>query len=341
MKREIVRKLIEAQPHIRPKHRTPVTRRELFGAGYLAVGGMVLMPQFERLFGNKALADGVVECSGGGQGSLNFSATICVDLGGGATLPFNFPPLNSAGTFLNAGSYHTIGMPASLDPNTVLLDSTFGIPMNPQSRILQGMKAILGIDNTNSAADQAGKAMAERVNGYITCVSNNDDTQNNEHNLLMGLAKLGYQRLIHAIGDSDNANGSGGRSASVADWFDATKIPVTIRRKEDAINIVLPPILKDYLPNTSYAQVTDMITRWSLADQAYFMSRSESEQTEIVKRLADKKCSYIDSSALVSKYTPAEVDIDRDPSEEFRNIWAAEKGTGSIVKLLADNIAVG
>jgi len=336
----LIRKITDSQPNIKFRHGTPVSRRELFGAGYLAVGGMILMPQLDRLFGDKANAD-AAKCLAGAGSNLNFSATICVDLGGGATLPFNFPPLNAQGTPLASGSYLSIGMSPELDPNTVPLDTTFGIPMNPSSRILQGMKTVLGIDNTGSAADLAGKAMALRVNGYITCVSNNDDSQNNEHNPLMGLAKLGYQRLIHALGDSDNANGSGGRSAPVADWFDATKIPITITRKEDAINIVLPPVLKDYLPDSSYSKITSMIQRWSLADQSYFMSRTSAQQTEIVKRLADKECSYVESGTLVSKYSPAEVDIDQDPNVDFRNLWTNDKGSGSIVKLLADNIAVG
>ena len=104
---------------------------------------------------------------------------------------------------------------------------------------------------------------------------------------------------------------------------------------------MLPPVLKDYLPSTSYSKVTEMIKRWSTAQQSYFLSQSEAQQIETIKRLADKECAYQESGALVSKYGPTAVDIDLDPIVDFRTIWTADKGTGSIVKLLADNIAVG
>ena len=217
MKRDIIRKITESQPHIKSIHGTPINRRELFGAGYLAVGGLVLLPRVGSLFGERAYA--AEACAAGGESTRNMSAVLQLDLGGGATLPFNFPPLSATGEPLNSGSYTTLGMTALTDPRAVTLDTTFGIPMNPNSRMLQGMRQELGFNDPAQAATAA--AMAARVNGYITCVSNSDDTQNNEHNLLMGLPKLGYNRLIASLGDTDNANGSGGRSAPVADWFDA------------------------------------------------------------------------------------------------------------------------
>lgn len=340
MQRNIIRKLVDSHRHITYRHGEPLTRRDLIGAGYIATGGMVLLPHVSKLFGDRAYA--AEECTvTGSTGGANQSAVILVDLGGGATLPFNFPPMGVNGLPLPSGSYRSVGIAATDDPNNVPLDTTFGVPMNPNSRILQGMKNTLGIDPANGAINQQAEEFAARVNGYITCVSNGDDTQNNEHNLLMGLAKIGYQRLIHATGDSDNANGSGGRSAPVADWFDATKIPVTIRNAQDAVNIVLPPVLKDYLPDRSYKAVTSIIQNWSLADQAYFLSKSEPEQVDIVKRLADKKCAYEESGTLVSRYTPAQVDIAQDENADFRNLWTNDQGNGSIIKLLADDIAVG
>jgi hypothetical protein len=269
------------------------------------------------------------------------SAVLVLDLGGGATLPFSFPPRNAGGDFLPAGSYESVGIARARDPNAVALDETFGIPMNPSSRLLQGMKEALGLTSTDPNQAVAAAAMAARVNGYITCVANADDTQNNEHSLLMGLPKLGYNKLIAGLGNRENPNGSGGNSAPVADWFDPANTPVTVRRREDALNIVLPPVLKDYLPSDSYDNVTSLIKSWSTADQAYFLSQSPQQQADVVKQLADKVCVYENSGVLISRYSPNQIDFDMDPNQDFRNLWNNDKGTGAIVKLLADDIASG
>jgi hypothetical protein len=262
-----------------------------------------------------------------------------VDLGGGATLPFSFLPKDANGLWLAPNSYRSIGIVGADDPNNLDPDTTFGIPMYRHSQMLLGMKEALGMDPTLAAVNEEAEEFAARVNGYITCVANGDDTQNNEHNLHMGLARIGYQRFIHALGDRDNANGSGGRSAPVADWLDSTLIPITIRNIQDAVDIVWPPVLKDYLPQTAYKKVTQLIQTWSLADQAYFESRSEPQQIEIVKRLADQKCAFESSNSLVSRYNREQVDLSQDAIEAFSTLWANNEGAGSMIKLVADDIA--
>ena len=243
--KDFVRMLMAAQPHIKSKHGVPITRRQLLGQGLLGFSGTLLLSAGGAVHGRRLLAQEQTTES-------ERTGVVNVDLGGGATLPFNFPPISQNGEPLSAGELHSCGIPAETtgDPTQGALDYSLGVGMNPASHMLAGIKQVASAD-----------ALA-KVNGYITCVANRDDSQANEHNPLHTLAHAGYVgKVVGGVGQDESAGG--GKSTVAKDFFDPSRAPVVIRSVNDAIATVLPRTLSEYFDRDAFQAIFRMSQRRS------------------------------------------------------------------------------
>ena len=213
---------IEEQCH-RLGHGLPVTRRDFLGRGLISGMGMVLAPTMSTLLAKQAHAECDLTTLLAGAGKIPF---ISIDQGGGANIAGSNVMVGSLGqeNFLSPQGYAKLGLPEALIPDTVGIDRTFGIAMHPNSAMLRGM-----LDKT-SAATQAG------TNGVVIPARSDNDTGNNPHNPVYGIAQAGANGQFAAAVGSRNTD-SGGRSDVPGYMLDPALRPVKVSNSNEAVSL--------------------------------------------------------------------------------------------------------
>lgn len=311
---QLVKLLQAAQPEkkLHSDHRV-INRRDLLVQGLLGFSGAMLLPAFGGFRSSRLRADGTR------------AGVICIDLAGGGTLPFNFPPIQASGEPLSFGGLHTVGIPRESlgDPANGALDYSLGVGMNPASHMLAGIKQF------------ASAEALSKVNGYLSCLANRDDSRENEHNPLHTLAHAGYAgSVVPGVGSNESA--SGGNSAPATEFFNPTSSPVVIRNVNDAIGTVLPRTLSKYFDRETFQEIFRATQRWSVQDQAALHLASADEQLAKVSKILDKK-PYEQALAQVSKFKADDVDLTKVP--DLSSLWMGDEGAGSLVKMVSDGMA--
>lgn len=197
-------------------HGRPVTRRDFLAQGLATGLGAVTAPGLFGLFANPreaaaALSPDIeaLKTTCGirslGAGKIPF---ICFDLAGGANIAGSnvlaggpdgqLDPLTVAG-------YSKLGLPGDMTPDSIdagtglnHIDTRFGLAFHTRSAMLQGI------------AEKAGNRAAE-INGAIIPARSDNDTGNNPHNPVYGIARAGADgSLLTLIGS--RSTDSGGNS---------------------------------------------------------------------------------------------------------------------------------
>lgn len=199
------------EPLLHQNHRRPVTRRELLGAGLASAPAMVVGPAWLAAAlkpGNAralTLVNGLIqEC--GLQHSASKLPVICFDLAGGANLVGSEVIVGQKGgqaNFLTTAGYGKMGVPGNMVPSAAgFTDSTFGLLWHSDGAILRGMKT-----KATSPATAAG------TNGAVICAMSQNDTGQNPHNPMYGIAATGAKgSLLNLVGNQSSV--SGGNSAA-------------------------------------------------------------------------------------------------------------------------------
>ena len=132
------------------------------------------------------LADSATICNiQQGAGKIPF---ICFDLAGGANIAGSNVLVGKEGgqlDFLSTQGYSKQGLPGDMLPNnatTNFINTEFGLAFHSDSAFLRGM-----LEKT-SATTRAG------VNGAVIAARSENDTGNNPHNPMYGIAKAGVAR---------------------------------------------------------------------------------------------------------------------------------------------------
>lgn len=245
-------------PLYHENHKRPVTRREFLGQGFLAGGAFVTAPPLlSLLMSKKAHAlvtdptntDPSIGCGlGGGAGKIPF---ICVDLGGGANMAGSNVLVggpNGQEDFLSTAGYNKLGLPGDRIPSVAdtlnglgdHVSRDLGLAFHTDSAFLRG------IMSKTSATTRS------RVNGAVIPNRSDNDTQNNPHNPMYGIAKYGASgELLDLIGTANSD--SGGRSMAPATLIDLSKRPTKVDRPSDATGLVDTGDLGTMMPNPAEA----------------------------------------------------------------------------------------
>jgi len=336
-------------------HKRPVTRRDFLAQGFITGSATVVAPSIlgAMLGSRKAhaalgpdlrfLADPANDICNiqQGAGKIPF---ICFDLAGGANIVGSNVLVGKEGgqlDFLSTQGYSKQGLPGDMLPNSATTDfinEEFGLMFHSDSAFLRGM-----LEKTSPTTRAA-------VNGAIIAARSENDTGNNPHNPMYGIARAGSRGELLTLIGSQNSD-SGGNSMAPAMLMDPANRPTKIDRASDASGLVDTGALGTLftLPNGA----PDTASTVAVMEQ---MARiSEQKLLKVDPAIADGarletqvKCGYVKTADTVDRFgNPAAINPALDPDitgaggvfgANFGNDGEFQK-TASVMKLVVEGYA--
>jgi hypothetical protein len=231
------------EPILHDNHPLPVTRRDFVAAGFLSGPAMVIGPAWlgallKASGANAALSPDIQALLTASQcnvptasGSLPF---ICFDLAGGANLVGSEVLVGVQGgqrNFLSTAGYGKLGVPGNMVPSSSAnIDASLGLLWHADGAIKRGI-----LSKATTAATAAG------TNGAVLCAMSQNDTQNNPHNPMYGIATAGAQGLLLTLIGTESSV-SGGNSQAPMALINPALQPTTISQPSDSTSLVpMPP----------------------------------------------------------------------------------------------------
>ncbi|HEX4647717.1 MAG TPA: hypothetical protein VH111_02735 [Steroidobacteraceae bacterium] len=229
------------EPLLHQDHPLPVTRRDFVAAGFLSGPAVVIGPAWLGSLLRASRAEAGVPVSpdiqallGSGQCNVPTAAGglpfICFDLAGGANLVGSEALVGVQGgqtNFLSTAGYGKLGVPGNMVPtSSTNIDASLGLLWHADGAIKRGI-----LSKATTPATAAG------TNGAVICAMSQNDTQNNPHNPMYGIAMAGAQGLLLTlIGTESTA--SGGNSQAPMALINPSLQPTTIAQPSDATALV-------------------------------------------------------------------------------------------------------
>jgi len=237
------------EPLLYDNHPRPVTRRQMLGAGLLSGSALVIGPAWlgAVLKANRAGATvsqdiqallAAAQCNVPSAGAgVPF---IVFDLAGGANLVGSEVivgqqtnqngPINTQTNFLSTAGYELLGVPGNMVPSsTANIDPSLGLLWQADGAIKRGIMSI------------AAATTAAGTSGAVLCAMSQNDTQDNPHNPMYGIAMAGAMgQLMTLCGTQSSV--SGGNSMAPTALINPALQPTTIDQPSDATALVpIPP----------------------------------------------------------------------------------------------------
>jgi len=312
------------EPLRHPDHKAPVTRRDFIAQGFMTGPAVIVAPTLLAavLNPNKAHAlsadldakrAGVCNIQAG-AGKIPF---ICFDLAGGANIAGSNVLVGQQGgqlDVLSTAGYSKLGLPGNMIPNAStpgsFINTEFGLAFHSDSAFLRGMLM------TTSVTTRA------MVNGAVIPARSENDTGNNPHNPMYGIARAGARgQLLGLIGSQ--SSDSGGNSMAPASLMDPSNRPTKVDRPSDATGLVDTGELGTLFPNAAdTVSVMESIERLSNAKLGVINTKTSNDTG--LKTQAD--CAYVKSAYLAEQFSSPSV---LDPTKDA-NITAIFQPVGGI-----------
>lgn len=270
----------------RSGHGRPVTRREFLGHGLIAGTSTIFLPSLATVLSREAKAACEIGVDDGliGAGKIPF---IAIDQGGGANIAGSNVMVGGAQgqeAFLPIDAYETLGLPSAISPQNVGVDRQFGIAMHPNSAMLRGM-----LDKT-SAGTRAN------VNGVVIPARSENDTSNNPHNPIYGIARAGSNGEFVVSTGTRNSD-TGGRSTAPEYMISPELSPTRVSNRNEAIG--LSGGEADGFPSGRVAAATAILNQLKLG------VINEAQATEeLIQCGYDKSVATFNSPILASDLDP-------------------------------------
>ena len=297
-------------PQLHGDHPRPVTRRQFVAQGFMTgaaytVGGGVL-----SLFSNprEALAalstdlDNLLldpcRIATDGAGKIPF---ICFDLAGGANIAGSNVLVGQGGgqsDFLATSGYRKMGLPGDMvpglnDPITGQPYANFdlGLGFHLDSAFRRGIMASL------TAGREAN------INGAIIPARSDNDTGNNPHNPMYGIAQAGADGSILTLAGSENTD-SGGNSMLPAALYDPELRPTKVDRPSDVVNLVNTGDLVGILSKDDATAVMETIYR--LSDRKMDNVNTQISRDAVIKEMV--RCGYLKAADIADRFGGLPID---------------------------------
>jgi len=301
-------------PLLFPDHPRPVTRRDFLRQGLLSGMGVTLGGSLFSLFTNPRMARAALSsdmtdlataigCSLGGTGA-NPIPFICFDLAGGANIAGSNVLVGrdtQLDTLTTAG-YSKLGLPGDMIPGGVettpntsgtsngdFTDSTLGLMFHSDSMFLRGILEKL--------TDVTARA---QINGAVIPARSDNDTGNNPHNPMYGIARAGGDGSVVTLIGSQNSD-SGGNSMAPAMMINPEVRPTKVDRATDVTGMVdtgdLTAVLSDPRDVTAVMESVARISRRKMDKVTAF---TDITADDVVKDLVN--CGYLKAADLADRF---------------------------------------
>lgn len=328
-------------------HKKPVTRRDFLAQGFTTGAATVVVPaamsmmtprRASALTGSLETVDKPACGITGGRGKIPF---ICFDLAGGANIAGSNVLVGQQGgqlDFLSTQGYSKLGLPGNMLPNnatTNFINTEFGLAFHADSAFLRGM-----LEKTSPTT----RAM---VNGAVIAARSENDTGNNPHNPMYGIAKAGplgagaKGELLTLIGSQNSE--SGGNSMAPAMLIDPANRPTKIDRVSDVTGLVDTGEVANILSVSDTVQTLETMYKVSGRKLAHVDTGLGVDDADTKKRF---QCAYLKTADTVETFSnPASLNPSLDP--RIQNLFGGAnfggdgefQKTASVMKLVIDGNA--
>ena len=311
-----LRKLGLNEPIRHDSHKRPVTRRDFIAQGFMTGAATVMTGGILSLFANPraayaALSPDLEALKAGcgittlGAGKIPF---IAFDLAGGANMVGSNVLIGQQGgqlDFLSTAGYAKQGLPGDMTPpspnaNRVtndFIESALGLNFHSDSAFVRGI------------LERVAVTTAANTNGAVIAARSENDTGNNPHNPMYGIARTGANgSLLTLIGS--RASDSGGNSMAPLAMVDAALRPTKVDRASDVTGLVDTGELVGLLSLNDTVAVMESIARISYGK----MQQVDTKVTRdaVIKDMV--RCGYIKSADTVDRFgNPSALNPDLDP----------------------------
>ena len=306
-------------PQYHADHPRPVTRRQFVSQGFMTGAAYTTGAGVMSLFANprEAMAlspdlDAMVNtCQVGGAGA-NKIPFICFDLAGGANIAGSNVLVGKEGgqtDFLSTSGYEKMGLPGDMIPGLIDPDSQrpyenfdLGLGFHLDSAFRRG---ILG-----SLKDSGNEQF---INGAVIPARSDNDTGNNPHNPMYGIARAGLGGIgangeILTLAGSENTE-SGGNSMLPQALYDPELRPTKVDRPADVVNLIDTGDLVGILSKDDATAVMESIYR--LTDKKLDQVNTGITRDAVVKEMV--RCGYLKSADIAERFGDLIIDPSKDP----------------------------
>ena len=295
------------EPILHPDHSRPVTRRDFLSTGLVSGAATVVVPAaLAALAARGARANVLTDLNGIGAGSCGITPGsgkipfICFDLSGGANIAGSNVLVGGPGGQLDpltTAGYSKLGLPGNMIPSLpTFTDTTFGLAFHSDSAFLRGMKM------------RAQASTAARANGTIIAARSENDTGNNPHNPMYGIARTGAKgELLTLIGSV--SSDSGGNSVAPMAMINPQLRPTKVDRASDVTGLVDTGELGTLFPDVNDA-VAVMESMAVLTHRKHAAVNTRMADDAALKQF--NKCGYIKSAYLAERFANVPLDPSLD-----------------------------
>jgi len=307
------------EPQYHANHPRPVTRRQFVAQGFMTGAAYTTGAGIFSLFSDPREAMAALsgdlsplllnpcQIATNGAGKIPF---ICFDLAGGANINGSNVLVGQKGgqmDFLGTAGYEKMGLPGDMIPG--LVDPTLNLPYE---NFDLGLGFHLdsafrrGIMNSLTAGNE------QFINGAVIPARSDNDTGNNPHNPMYGIARagaggLGADGSILTLAGSENTD-SGGNSMLPQALYDPELRPTKVDRPSDVVNLVDTGDLVGILSKDDATAVMESIYR--LSDRKMDQVNTQISRDAVIKEMV--RCGYLKAADIADRFGGVPI----DPSED-------------------------
>ncbi len=298
-------------PLLHADHPRPVTRRQFLSQGFMTgaaytVGGIAPLLTAQNAFGDLStdldLLRGPADCNiTDGAGKIPF---ICFDLAGGVNIANSNVLVGQEGgqtDFLSTQGYEKMGLPGDMVPG--LTDANG----NAYANFDLGLGFHFDSAFRRGILSKVSAATAANINGAVIPARSDNDTGNNPHNPMYGIALAGAKGSILTLAGSENSD-SGGNSMLPAALFDPELRPTKVDRPSDVVNLVDTGDLVGILSKDDATMVMESIYRLS-DEKMVNVENLVARDADIDKAV---RCGYLKAAHIADRFGGTPIDPGAD-----------------------------